>query len=294
MSDLVLLRPGWLAALPLLAVLALWQWRRGPAAGGWERVMPSVMLAAMRALGHLRSAAGRQRYAALAAAALIGLGLSGPALPRAETPLLAGSGAILIAIDMSPSVAESPALADAQAAAAAILAAANGRPVGLVLYSGEAYDVAAPTADPATLESQIAVLAPDTMPGGGSRPTTALALARQMLGGSRDADLVLISDGGGIDDATQVEAGRLAGDGIRLSTLALEGAMGGASDGAALEALGSAAASARAPEPVLRRLARGGGLERDPALAALEFRDLGPLIAGLAALPLLSLFRRRA
>lgn len=144
MSDLVLLRPGWLAALPLLAVLTLWQWRRGPAAGGWERVMPSVMLAAMRALGHLRSAAGRQRYAALAAAALIGLGLSGPALPRADTPLLAGSGAILIAIDMSPSVAESPALADAQAAAAAILAAANGRPVGLVLYSGEAYDVAAP------------------------------------------------------------------------------------------------------------------------------------------------------
>lgn len=115
-----------------------------------------------------------------------------------------------------------------------------------------------------------------------------------MLGGSRDADLVLISDGGGIDDATQVEAGRLAGDGIRLSTLALEGAMGEASDGAALEAIGNATAPARSPESVLRRLARGGGLERDPALAALEFRDLGPLIAGLAALPLLSLFRRRA
>ncbi|MFT0858898.1 VWA domain-containing protein [Ancylobacter sp. G4_0304] len=293
MSDIVLLRPWWLVILPLLAVVALWRWRKGAVSGGWQQVMPPAMFAAMRVLGHLHDIAGRQKFAALATAALISLGLCGPAVPRPDAPLLAGSGAILIAIDMSPSVAESAALADAQAAAAGILAAANGRPVGLLLYSGEAYDVAAPTADPATLESQIAVLKPGTMPGAGSRPAAALALARQMLSGTRDGDLVLVSDGGGIDDATQAEAERLTAEGVRLSILTLAPAAGGTTDSAALEALGSASASARSPEPVLRRLSRGGALNPDPAVAALQFRDLGPFIAALAALPLLSLFRRR-
>lgn len=293
MSDLVLLRPWWLLVLPLVAALGLWRWRR-PAAGGWERVMPPAMLAAMKALGHVTGASGHQRSTPLAAAALIGLGLSGPAVLRPDAPLLAESGAILIVLDMSPSVAAGPALADAQAAAAEVLTAANGRPVGLVLFAGEAFDVAAPTADPAALESQIAVLARDTMPGAGSRPAAGLALARQMLRGSRGADLVLISDGGGVDDAARAEAERLAGDGVRLSVLMLDGAAGGAGDVAALEALGTAAAPARAPDPVLRRLARGDAPERDPVLAVLQFRDLGPFVAALAVLPLLSLFRRRA
>ncbi|GLK83843.1 vWA domain-containing protein [Ancylobacter defluvii] len=293
MSALVLLRPWWLAAIPLLALLALWLWRRG-GAGGWERVMPPAMLVAMRTLGHLRRSGGRSGFAPLIAAGLLSLGLCGPAVPRADAPRLAGDGAILIAIDMSPSVAESPALADAQAAAAEVLTAAAGRPVGLLLYAGEAYEVAAPTADPATLESQIAVLGSGTMPGGGSRPAAAVALARQMLQRSRDAELVLISDGGGVDAATRAEAGRLAGDGIRLSVLTLAGGAGGTSDPAALQALGDAAAPARSPAPVLGRLSRAGGLERDPTVAALEFHDLGPFVAALAIIPLLGLFRRRA
>lgn len=294
MSDLVLLRPWWLLALPLLVVLALWLWRQGPAAGGWERVMPPVMFEAMRALGHLGGGARRRGVGLLASALLLSLGLCGPAVPRADAPVLAGSGAVVIALDMSPSVAEGPALADAQAAAAALLTAVSGRPVGMLLYSGEAYEVAAPTADPATLESQIAVLARDTMPDGGSRPASALALARQMLRASPDADLVLISDGGGVDGAAQAEAQRLAGDGVRLSVLTLTGSAGGVSDPAALEVLGSLAAPARAPSPVLARLAQRGGLERDPALSTLAYLDLGPCLAALAGLPLLGLFRRRA
>ena len=294
MSGLILLRPWWLAALPLLALIALWLWRRGPNAGGWERVMPPAMLVAMQTLGHLRGAGVRSSLAPLAAVGLLALGLGGPAVPRADAPLIASDGAILIAIDMSPSVAKSPAVADAQAAAAEVLAASAGRPVGLLLYSGEAYDVAAPTADPATLESQIAVLGPDTMPSGGSRPAAAIALARQMFQGSRDADLVLISDGGGIDNAARAEAERLVSDGIHLSVLTLTGAAGEPINPKALEALGGVAAPARAPAPVLRRLSRTGTLDRDPTLAALQFQDLGPLIAALAVLPLLSLFRRCA
>ena len=294
MSGVILLRPGWLAVLPVLVALACWLVLRPPAAGGWERTMPPHMLAAMQALGHLGGASRRAGWASLLAGALIALGLGGPAVPRADAPLLAGSGAILIAFDLSPSVAEGSALADAQAAAAAVLAAAHGRPVGLVLYSGEAYEVAAPSADPATLETQIAVLGPDTMPGTGSRPAAALALARQMLSGDSHADLVLISDGGGFDAAARAEAERLAADGIRMSVLTLPAGPNDPDGIRAMEGLASAAAPARSPDPVLARLSRPGALTRDPVLSVLQYRDLGPAIALLAALPLLALFRRQA
>lgn len=293
-GEVVLLRPGWLAALALVAAILLWRRWRGGAAGGWERVMPPAMLAAMRRLGHLRAAAGDHDGALAAAAVLLALGLAGPALPRADAPVIAGSGALLIAVDLSPSVAEGPALADAQAAAAAVLGAAGSRPVGLVLYAGEAYEIAAPTADPTILESQIAVLAPDLMPAGGSRPAAALSLAREMLRGSPGAEVVLVSDGGGIDAAAVAEAERLTGDGIGLSTLVLDGSAGGGGDPATLAALGAATAPARAPGPVLDRLAGGGMRGRDTALAALGFHDLGPLLAALAAIPLLALFRSHA
>ncbi|GAB4520328.1 MAG: VWA domain-containing protein [Roseibium sp.] len=296
MSELVLLRPWWLTALPVLLAIALWTWRRGPDAGGWQDVLPAPMLRAMRTLGHLGGETGGTGWSPLAAAGLIALGLAGPALPRADAPVLAASGAILIAIDMSPSVATSPALADAQAAAAQILDAANGRAVGLIVYSGEAYDVAAPTADPATLETQIAVLGPDTMPGKGSRPTAALALARQMLEGVADADLVLITDGGGIGAETAAEARRLTGGGARLSLLTLEDTSGPAIDPGNLYGLGhaSAAAPADEPGPVLQLVSTSASFRRDEAMRALRFRDLGPFAAALAMIPLASLFRRSA
>ncbi|MBP2150935.1 VWA domain-containing protein [Xanthobacter flavus] len=290
MSGFLLLRPWWLAALPLLAALAFWLWRRGPVAGGWGRVMPPTMLAAMRALGHLRRDDAGASLMPVAAAALVGLGLAGPAIPRADAPQLAGAGAVLVAVGLSPGVAGAT-LADAQAAAAGIMAAAAGRPVGLILYSDEAYDVAAPTGDPAVLESLIAVLGPDTMPSSGARPAAALRLARRMLEGMPDADLVLISDGSGIDAAARTEAARLATGGIRLFTLGL----GVGSDKAtSLEALGVASAPARAPGPVIDRLSGSAALARDGRAAGLAFEDLGPLVAALALVPFLALFRRRA
>lgn len=290
MSGFVLLRPWWLAALPLLAVLAFWLWRHGPMAGGWGRVMTPAMLAAMRTLGHLRCDGAGASLMPVAAAALVGLGLAGPAIPRADAPQLAGAGAVLVAVGLSPGVAGAT-LADAQAAAAGIMAAAAGRPVGLILYSDEAYEVAAPTGDPAVLESLIAVLGPDTMPSSGARPAAALRLARRMLEGMPDADLVLISDGSGIDAAARTEAERLAKDDVRLFTLAL-----GVGDdrGTSLEALSVASAPARSPRPVIDRLSGSAALARNGPAAGLKFEDLGPLVAALALVPFLALFRRRA
>ncbi len=260
---MILLRPLWLLALPALTLLALAIWRRGPDAGGWQAVLPAQMRAGLMALGWLGAGADRMRLLPPAGAAALALGLAGPAVPRSDAPVFAQSDAVVIAMDMSPSVARSPALKDAQAAAAGLLARLAGRPAGLILYAGEAYAVAAPTADPATLETQIAVLDDKTMPDEGSRPAAALA-----------------------------EAARLRAAGIRISALTIAGdppsdlaALQGTADGpvARFDDIG----------PVARALA-SSGLERDPALRALQYRDLGPWLAALALLALLPQFRRRA
>lgn len=293
---MILLRPYWLLALLALAALFVLRWRRGPDAGGWEAVLSPVMLAGLATLGQLgtggKGAARLLPYAPIAGAAALVVGLAGPAVPRADAPVFAQSDAVVIAIDMSPSVAEGPALEDAQAAAAGLLGALAGRPVGLILYAGEAYSVAAPTADPATLESQIAVLSPETMPDESSRPAAAMAMAGQMLAGLKRADLVLISDGGGIDDAALAEAARLQAAGVRISALSVAG--NPASDLSRLALVADGAVSGHeAPAPVVRALA-GSGRERDAAMTALQYRDLGPFFVLFALLGLLPQLRRQA
>ncbi|TWI31033.1 VWA domain-containing protein [Paracoccus sulfuroxidans] len=289
---MILLRPLWLILLPLVLALAIVLWRRGPDSGGWQSVLPPQMRAGLVALGWLGKGDGVARFLPLAGATVLALALAGPAIPRPDAPVFAQSDAVVIAIDMSPSVTQGTALADAQAAAAGLLGQLAGRPVGLILYAGEAYAVAAPTSDPATLESQISVLDAETMPDTGSRPAAAMALAGQMLAGSSRADLVLVTDGGGMDKTAEVEAQRLASAGVRVSALTITGSP--ATDVSTLPGmLNGAVAPASAPGPVQRALA-ASGLDPDPAMIALQYRDLGPWLAALALLPLAMRFRRQA
>ena len=304
MTGLILLRPFWLLALAPVAALALWLWRRR-AAGEWASVIDPPLLAALRRLGHLH-AAGIERapFAACACAGLAALALAGPAVPRAGAASFERRDPIVLLLDLSPSVAAGPALADLQAAAAQVLRAAAGRPVGIMLYAADGYVASAPTTDAASLEGLVAVLSPEVMPVGGSRPDIALAEARDLFAGpgapgTAGADLILISDGGGADRALD-EAARLASEGARVWTLALAPRAEGAPppDPQALEELarlgGGASAPARDPKPILARI-EAARIARIAASAerTLVFRDLGPWILLAAAVPALSLFRRR-
>jgi Ca-activated chloride channel family protein len=304
-TDLVLLRPWWLLALLPVAASALWLWRRR-AAGEWAAVIDPVLLPALRRLGHLGAGGAEPApFLACASAGLLALALAGPAVPRAGAGAWERLDPIVLMLDLSPSVASGPARADLQAAAARILHAAGGRPVGIMVYAADGYVASAPTSDAASLEGLIAVLAPDTMPVGGSRPDIALAEARDIFSaeeGPSDpggADFILISDGGGADRALD-EARRLAAEGARVSTLALAPQTPGAPapNPDALAALaregGGASAAAREPRAVLDRIeaARIARIARSGE-ATLVFRDLGPLLLSLAALPALALFRRR-
>ncbi len=297
MDGLILLRPWWLLALLPLAGLILLRAARAPDAGGWERVMGRDMLRAMQALGALggRQPLWMRLLAPLALAALI-CGLAGPAVPRSDAPVLAQADAVVLALDLSPSVAQGLGLDQAKLAAAGLAQALSGRPVGLLLFSGEAFTAAAPTLDVGSLQTQIGVLDGDTMPAGGSRPAAAIGMAAQMLAGLPRADLVLISDGGGIDRQAVAEADRLAAQGVRLWALRLteRAAEAPAAPPEALDRLvrGGEAMDWDRMDRLAARLVRSGGSVRDPVLQALQYRDLGPWLAMLALPPLLVMLRR--
>ncbi|WP_018633484.1 vWA domain-containing protein [Neomegalonema perideroedes] len=309
-GDVLMLRPWWLLAIPLLAAAGFWVWRRRRA-GAWAALLAPEVRAKLQEMGRF-APGGRDLavLAPLAAAALTALALSGPARLRLSETSYERVDPILIAFDLSPSVARSENLADAQAAAAWILSRAEGRPIGLILYAADAYLASAPTTDAATLETLIGALGPDTMPVTGSRPDFALNQARALFGeagaatrpGLLGADIIFISDGAGIGLHAEEEAARLKAEGARVWALGLdrpppEGAP--PADPEALRRLaaagGGAFAPARDPGAAMEAIsrARRGVLARSP-LAPQAFEDFGRWIL-LAALPFaLILFRREA
>ncbi|WP_298959940.1 VWA domain-containing protein [uncultured Methylobacterium sp.] len=307
MSEaLTLLRPWWLLALPLVALLA---WRAALHAaplGDWVRAVDPALLAAQAARGAVRPGRRQAQGALAVLAALLALALSGPAVERPEAGGFRNLDATVIVLDLSRSVAEGGGFGEARAAAQAVAEAAGTRSVALVVYAGDAYLAATPTTDREALGSVLFALDGSTVPDAGSGPARALALARRVLGesGAVAADVVLLSDGGGIDAAAGQEAAALArGDGHRLHTLFVPGralppgaprpdrtalaGLAAAGGGTAGEAGAPAAVLAAVGESVPRRLAQGG-------LAVLACQDWGRWLVLLALVPALLLFRRSA
>ncbi|TPE50235.1 VWA domain-containing protein [Amaricoccus solimangrovi] len=267
--TLILLRPWWLLALVPLVALAALAWRRR-AAGGWEAIVAPELIAFLRARGDV-GAPGRRWPALLpfALAGLVALALSGPARLRTHGAAFERQDPLVLMIDLSPSVTEGGDLADAQAAAAWLLAHGGGRPIGILLYAADAFLASAPTSDPATLQSLVAVLDARTMPVGGSRPDIALSEAAKLFAapgmpGAGGTDVVMISDGGGASPEAERRAGVLAERGARVWGLTLD--------------RGAADPDAPPPDPGgLAAIARAGGGAAWPA------RDPAPLVAAIAA-----------
>ena len=299
MADLILLRPWWLVAFLPAALLLWWVLRHPAQAGGWEQVMSAEMLTAMQALGAFSGRASlTARLLPFAALVLLILGLSGPALPRQDLPLLTRTDTVLLAIDISASVAEGEALSQAQQAAAALLQGLAGRPVGLILYGNEAFAASAPTTDPRRLETLIAILHANLMPARGSSPGAAIGLAARMLADPRQSDLILISDGGGVDRNARAEAARLSELGTRIWPVRVDGVAAGAPMPEP-DALAPLVSSGRVigwneVDDLAARLHGRGERQRVAELQAFGYRDLGPLLAALAGLPLLMMLRRRS
>lgn len=304
--SVILLRPLWLLALLAVLAAAIWV-RRRRMAGDWAQVVDGDLLPALRKLGLLVD--GRRNRAAMLpflAAGIMAVAMAGPAVLRPGAVAWRALDPLILVLDLSPSVvADDRVLGQLQSGAAMVLADAQGRPVGMMVYAGDAYLASAPTTDPETISGLLAVLGQDTMPVVGSRPDIALSMARDLFGGKDGpgiggADLVVISDGGGMGARATEEAARLAHDGARVWALILPGVAEGApaANPQGMDDMARAAGGAAVPvaevADLTRRIAaaRTARLAQDPQ-AGLSFRDLGPWLLPLAMLALLPMFRRR-
>lgn len=301
-SDFLLLRPAWLLALLPILLLAILVLRRGRD-GAWSAVTDPALMPVLLRLGWLKNTTGaRIRLLPCLAAAIIAIALSGPAVPLSGRTELRALDPLVLLLDLSPSVVSDPrSLSDLQVAAAGLVEGAAGRPVGMMLYTADAWLASAPTTDTATILSLISVLDRETAPIAGSRPDIALAMARDLFSGSEGpvgADLVLVTDGGGTGPRAVEEAARLASDGARVWALMLKPAEGApVPDPAALAELAQSGGGASYGAADLADLsaaitrARSSKLAREDVAGA-GTRDFGPWLLPLALLCLFPFFMR--
>lgn len=306
MDAIALLRPWWLLAIPLVAVLALRAaWRSAPL-GDWARAVDPSLMAFLETRGGVLGGRRQANLAAVLTAGLVALALTGPAVERPDAATFRNLDATVIVLDLSRSVAEGGHLKDVRQTADALAQAAGSRSVALVVYAGDAYLAASPTTDRDALSLILFALDGDTVPDRGTHPERGLALARRTLdeAGIIAADVVLVTDGDGIGDAASREAAAIAAKGWHLGGIFVPAGSGLPAgspkpDRAALERLigtgGGRLADLAAPGPVLemvgastaQHLAAGG-------YTVLAFTDLGRWMILLALLPALALFRRSA
>ncbi|SMF51860.1 Ca-activated chloride channel family protein [Tistlia consotensis] len=305
LGGIALLRPAWLLALPAVALLALLSARRAGLLGGWDRAVDPALMAALRRLGRVVPGRGGHDWLPAVAAALIALALSGPARETRDAPAFRNLDGIVLVLDLSRSVAESGYLPEALAAARLVAERSGARPLALVVYAGDAYLASAFTTDAEALGTTIAVLDGATVPDAGSRPDRALALAGRTL---RQADIVagdvvLVTDGGGLDEAARQEVGKIVAAGGRVSTLfvppAPDPAGGPLPDRRQLDALAALGEGLGGSVDHPLELAEALGGEQASRIAqndlsALFWRDWGRYLLLAALLPALALFRRRA
>lgn len=301
-----LLRPWWLLGVPVgLAILAV-AVRRAGGVGDWRQAVDAHLLDALARRGAVVAGRGRGAAVAAATSALIALALVGPAVERQGSTNFRNLDTMVIALDLSRSVSESPQFRDAKIAALSVAEAAGTRQVAVIAYAGDAYLVSPPTTDRKGLETTLFALDGQTVPDFGSAPSRALTLARQTLrdAGVVSGDIVLITDGGGVDEGTRGEARALHQDGHALSTLFVTpttatGRPPGPQDAGRpeLDALasvgGGAASDVENPAPVEQLLARGATERIGPGeYSSLVWYDLGRWLLFAAVAPMLLLFRR--
>lgn len=306
LDGFALLRPWWLLGVPVAALILLVAVRRTGGVGDWRRAVDAHLLDALARRGGVVAGKGRAAIVAAATAVIIALALTGPAIERQGAGDFRNLDTIVIAVDLSRSVAESPEFQDAKIAALAAAQAAGTRQVALIGYAGDAYLVGPPSSDRTGLETTLFALDGTTVPDFGSAPTRALALARTVLkeAGVVAGDIVLVTDGGGIEEGTRGEARALRGDGHSLSAIYVQpkaatgGLPGPAVTGRAeLDAL--AASGGGVTGDVANTQAVDDRLARDEttrlgtgSYASLVWADLGRWLLLAAAFPMLLLFRR--
>ena len=224
-SDFHFLRPIWLWGIPLALLIGLATLLRRSATQ-WEDLVPDDVLKALRVAGGKTQTFWKW---------LIPVGLSvaciaaaGPTWKKIPVPTAKDQSALVILLDLSPSMLASDVgpdrLTRAKFKLIDILRERKDGQTALIAYAGSPHRVAPLTDDTATIEALLPALHPVMMPSKGSNTESAVELAMEMLQatGISNGELLVITDGIA-PDAQKTISDLLTSD-YRLSILGVGGA----------------------------------------------------------------------
>ena len=286
------LRPWWfLGLLPVVAVIGFYTWRKRNA-GNWETIInPELLPFLLQGSGGKHALSGPWLVAFMISAWIFCcLGLAGPAWQKLPQPVHKQDSALVVVLDLSPSMlAEdiSPnRLVRARYKLIDILTRRTEGVVGLIVYGGDSHTVSPLTEDSNTIVSMVPVLEPNLLPETGSNVEEGLASAIDlaMNGGYQQADILLVTDG--IDkSALSNIAPIISGEGnYRLSILGV-----GTTDGAPIPSFAGGFIKkagnvivAKLNVGTLRKIAANNGGSYQTLSA--DDRDIDNLLAGMDSL----------
>ena len=197
------LRPWWfLGLVPVVAVIIFYSWRKR-SAGSWENIINPELLPFLMQKSKGKKAINNTWLLSTVVLAWIicCLSLAGPTWQQLPQPVHKQDAALVIVLDLSPSMLAEDILpsrlVQARYKLIDILTRRTEGVVGLIVYGGDAYTVSPLTEDSNTIVSIVPVLAPSLLPLYGSNVEEALSSAVDLAvtGGYQQADILLISDG---------------------------------------------------------------------------------------------------
>ncbi|MDI9736939.1 VWA domain-containing protein [Stutzerimonas stutzeri] len=186
MNELLphLLRPWWLAIVPLLAWL-LWRlWHRQLQVGRWQRLLPEAFHAALLTRGRLRHS--RLPWLALGLAWLLAvIALLGPSWQRFEQPSIKRSDPLVVLLEVTPSMLAADVaptrLEQAKRKLLDLLERRQDVQTAVVVFAGSAHTLVPLSDDLATTRNLLAAVHPALMPEPGQRADLAVARGLELL-----------------------------------------------------------------------------------------------------------------
>jgi Ca-activated chloride channel family protein len=201
--DFHFLRPWWLLALVLQALILWLLIRHGDPTRPWRKVVASHLIRHL-VLREGRQSLVRPHHLLAVVLTLATIALAGPTWQQEPLPFAEDEAALVIALDLSETMKavdiQPSRLERAKQKIRDLLEIRGSAKTALIAYAGSAHVVLPLGNDPAVLGSYVDALSPDIMPKAGKSPVAALELAAGILSKEALAGTILfITDGIGAD-----------------------------------------------------------------------------------------------
>ncbi len=203
LADFHFLRPEWLLAVPVVAIILILFYHRSRQSIGWEKVCDPALLNFQ--LTRTREVVGSTSRLLIWLVPLMFLitiiALAGPSWQKKDQPIFQKDSALVIVLDLSLSMnardVKPSRLERAKLKIIDILKQKKEGQTALVAYAGDAHTVSPLTIDNKTIISLLPALDSSIMPLSGSHAADAIKTAKELLvnAGYSRGDILLFTDG---------------------------------------------------------------------------------------------------